>query len=656
MDGNKRVRSIVSAVALAAALLAVAGVMRSQDDFEIRAQNANCAAMTAEYREARAREVQAAARAERSELTEQVVRRLGAVRLSLAAPQTEALRGTIDRRLFEAMRQAGANPAPGTTDWEFIRRATLDLTGRIPTAERVLQFAADGRPDKRALLVDELLASPAWADKWTMYFGDLFRNTSRTAQVVRYDDGRNALYQYIRQALGENRPYNRLATELITAQGANSYQDGALNFPVGGFVTGGPAQDVFDSQTAQVFEVFLGVSHLNCVLCHNGKYHLDELSLWGKGFKREQAWQLASHFSRTNLARTRVNSGSATPYYWSVQDTRRVDYTLNTTFGNRPARCAGDEKPAANQPCAAVATVRPQYLDGASPAAGENYREFLAAKITGDVQFSRAIVNYVWAEFFGRGLVHPANQFDLARQDPDNPPPAPWKLQASNPRLLNELAAEFQQNGFDLKWLMRQIAVSDAYQLSSRYEAEWRAAWEPLFARKLVRRLWAEEIHDSIAQASNMIPSYTVRGLGPVRWAMQLPEPRGLPDGAAGAVSQFLDAFFRGNREDADRRGDGSIPQALNLMNDNFVMARIRSSARAGINGAEPSLLAANLTKGDAALVEGLFLSVLSRYPSPAELSAATSSLQGTSGTLRRQRAENLLWALFNKVDFLYNY
>ena len=142
MDGNMRGRSIVSAGALAAALLAVAGVMQSQDDFEIRAQNANCAAMTAEYREAHAREVQAAARAERSELTEQVVRRLGAVRMSLAAPQPEAVQGTIDRRLFEAMRQAGADPAPRTTDIEFIRRVTLDLTGRIPTAERVTQFAA----------------------------------------------------------------------------------------------------------------------------------------------------------------------------------------------------------------------------------------------------------------------------------------------------------------------------------------------------------------------------------------------------------------------------------------------------------------------------------------------------------------------------------
>ncbi len=638
--------------------LGLAGVLSSQDDSEIRALNLNCTAMTEEFRAEQMRETRALVLGERAASTEHVVSRLGTAKMRLAAASASnaAPAGTIDKYLFDAMQQAGVTPAAKTNDYEFIRRVTLDLAGRIPLANRVQTFVSDSRPDKRSVLVDELLASPQWVDKWTMYFGDLLKNTARTAQVVRYEDGRNALYSYIHDALAENRPYNRIATELITATGTDSYTDGSLNFPVGGFVTGGPAQDIFDSQTAQTFEAFLGISHLNCLLCHSGKFHLDSLSLWGKNFTRQQAWQLASHFSRTNMTRARVNADAAQPYYWAVQDTRRVDYTLNTTSGNRPARCANNEKPDAGQPCAATATVKPQYLDGTSPAASENYREFLARKITGDIQFSRAIVNYIWAEFFGRGLVQPTNQFDLARLDPDNPPPAPWTLQASNPRLLNQLALEFQQNGYDLKWLMRQIASSEAYQLSSRYDGQWSAAWEPLFARKLARRLWAEEIHDSVAQASNIIPAYTVRGIGQVRWAMQLPEPRALPDGASGAVTQFLDSFFRGNREDALRRSDASILQALSMMNDNYVMARIRASAKAGVSGSEQSLLQANLTKDDKSLTEALFLSVLSRYPTPAELTAATEHLKGTSGPLRQQRAENLLWSLFNKVDFLYNY
>ena len=276
--------------------------------------------------------------------------------------------------------------------------------------------------------------------------------------------------------------------------------------------------------------------------------------------------------------------------------------------------------------------------------------------MTGDFQFARATVNYIWAQFFSRGIVDPVDQFDPARLDPDNPPPAPWTLQPSNARLLNALAQEFIDSGYDLKALMKRIANSQTYQLSSRYDGKWNPAWEPLFARKLVRRLWAEEIHDAVSQASNMLPSYNVRGIGPVRWAMQLPETAALPDGAAGAVTAFLDSFLRGNRFDQERRDDGSLLQALNMMNDNFVMNRIRASNAGGADGKEPSLVMANISKDDDTIVTNFFLTVLSRFPSGDEKSAAAAKLKGTSGQQRVVAAQNLLWALFNKVDFLFNY
>ncbi len=145
---------------------------------------------------------------------------------------------------------------------------------------------------------------------------------------------------------------------------------------------------------------------------------------------------------------------------------------------------------------------------------------------------------------------------------------------------------------------MRQMANSQAYQLSSRYSGEWNPAWEKLYARKLVRRLWAEEIHDSIAMASNILPTYNINMPSgwTVRYAMQLPEPRGLPGGAAGV---FLDSFLRGNREDDDRRSEGSPSQALSLMNDSFVMSRTKSSG----SGATASLLAKYLNTNDETLV-----------------------------------------------------
>lgn len=619
-----------------------------------------CTAFTPAFRAERARLVEEETHFSRGALTAKVTTALGGARgVRTAAAYRAAGDGPIDTLLFGAMEQAGVVPAAATDDYEFLRRVFLDLTGRIPSAEQVSRFVQSTDPEKRRVVIDELIASDAWLDKWTMYFGDLLKNTIRNTQMVRYAEGRNAFYLYIRESLATQRPYDVMARALISARGSDSYTQGDLNWLVGTFVTGGPAQDIYDSAAAATFETFLGISHLNCLLCHNGAGHLTELSLWGKTFQRKQAWQIASHFSRTTMARTRVDPNVSTPYYWSVLDNLpriRADYMANTTTGNRPARCKDNVRPPAGEPCAATEEIHPQYLDGESPGSGENYRDFLARKVTGDVQFARAAVNYVWAEFFTRGLVSPTNQFDLARLDPDHPPPAPWTLQASNPELLNTLAAEFQENHYDLRWLMRTIANSRAYQLSARYDGEWQPAWEPLFARKLVRRLWGEEIHDAVVTASNVYPTYNVRNFMPVRLAMQLPEPLGLPDGTSGAVTRFLDSFFRGNRDDTKRKDEGSVQQALNLMNDPVVNNRIRVITKAGLDGKSPSLLAAHLGETDDVLIESLFLAVLSRPASAAEHASALEHLKGTAGTGRQQRAEDLLWTLFNKVDFLYNY
>jgi hypothetical protein len=593
-----------------------------------------------------------------SRLTNEVVAQLGAAPLSrnvTALDQQAEARGTIDRYLFEAMQAANVAPAERTNDFEFIRRVTLDLTGRIPKPERVQKFVADISPDRRASLVDELLASQEWVDRWTMYFGDLFQNTafSNITSVQRYADGRNAFYQWIKTAVSENRPYNQVAADLIAAQGTNSYEpeQGQINWIVNGFVTNGPAQDAYDQQAANVAETFLGMSHMNCILCHNGRGHLDSLSLWGKTAARIEAWGLAAYMAKTALTRTRVDPSGGGPYYWRVADMpNRPDYALNTTTGNRPARCLNAQPLGANGRCSATGTVTPQYpFSGRQPAPGESYRAALAREITGDFQFARATVNYIWKEFFERGIVDPVNQFDPARLDPDHPPEEPWTLQPSNAPLLNALAQDFISSGYNLKTLMRQIANSEAYQLSARYKGEWNPAWEKLFARKLVRRLSAEEIHDAVAQSSNVLPSYNIPGIGRISWAMQLPELRGLPDGNAGRATQFLDSFLRGNRDDEDRRTDGSPIQALNLMNDAFVVSRIRATG----SGENASLLQRSLAGTNEQLISNLFLVVLSRYPNDTEKSAATAAL--SSGN-RTRGAENLLWSLYNKADFIFNY
>jgi len=571
-------------------------------------------------------------------------------RAAAQEPITADPQGTIDTNLFAVMSEQGVKAAPKTNDYEFIRRVTLDLTGRIPTAERVQSFIADTRSNKRALLVDELLASAEWVDKWTMFFGDLLRNVTRNTQVNRFPNGVAAFHKWIRDSLTANKPYNQMATELMTINAKDSHTVGELNWLVGAFVTGGPVQDVWDGQAVAVSATFLGLSHLNCLLCHNGRGHLDSLSLWGKNTTRMDAWKLAAFFSHTFTSRTTVqtNASSGIFYYWNVEDNTRFrgDYPLDTNSGNRPARTAS------------VQSVAPVYIfNGKTPSSGESYRQVLAREVTADLQFARAAVNYIWKQFFGLGIVEPADSFDPARLDPNNPPGDGWTLQPANAKLLNALAQDFINAKFDLKALMRQIANSEAYQLSSRYEGTWKTEYEKLFARHFVRRLWAEEMHDAIAQASNLIPSYDMSsrypGMAPVTRAMQLPEPVGTPDGgmrASGRVYLFLDAFIRGNRDDEDRSEEGGIAQALNLMNDSFVMTRIRST---GTGANANLLLVKNLSKTDDQLVDTLFLTVLSRPATATEKTAALAQLK--SGD-RSQAAEDLLWSLFNKVDFTFNY
>ncbi|HEY6390949.1 MAG TPA: DUF1549 domain-containing protein, partial [Bryobacteraceae bacterium] len=566
---------------------------------------------------------------------------------SLIDPATS---NTIDKYIFQALAENNVTPAPGTTDYEFIRRITLDLTGRIPTAAQVASFVNDASTDKRSKYVESLLATPQWVDKWTMYFGDFFQNNSRNTQIVRFPDGVVAFNNYIRASLSSNKPYNQMAQEMISAQGQDSYTQGELNWLVGGFVGGGPVQDIWDQQTADVANQFLGISYVNCVLCHAGKGHLDSLNLAGAQTTRTQAWGLASFLSRTDLPRTLVSQSNNNIYYWGLADNTRykTDYPLNTTTGNRPAR----------QPIGSMRNVPPAYLwGGQTPASGANYRVALGQFVTSDFQFARASVNYMWKQFFGIGLVDPPDQMDPARLDPDNPPEFPWPtdptqnwpLQASNPRLLNALAQDFINSKFDLKALMREIVNSRTYQLSARYDGTWNPAWENLFARKMVRRLWAEEIHDAITQSTGMVPTYNMGAVyGSTSWAMQLPEPFNTPDGA-GVINNFLNAFLRGNRDDQTRSEDGSILQALDLMNDNFVMSRVQMS-----RAPQTSLLAKAAALPNDQAVNMLFMNVLSRNPNGAEMTTAMTNLGNTS--TRTQELENLLWALFNKVDFIFNY
>lgn len=538
----------------------------------------------------------------------------------------------IDFYIFWELEKQGISPAHLTNDAEFLRRVTLDLTGRIPTAAEVVSFQADTDPQKRSRRIDQLLDSPEWVDRWAMWLGDLLKNNIRSTQVTRYAQGRDAFNRYLWTSLEQNKPYNQLVAELITAAG-DSFEQGETNFTVGGIMSMGPVQDTYDKQWVQVATTFLGLKNFDCLLCHNGSGHLDAVNLWGSQVTRYQAWELAAFFSRTRLSRSSQQSGSS----YVVENRTTGGYTLNTNSGNRPAR-----QPAEGQ----SRTVTPRYLfSGRQPGPSENYRLVLAQEVTADFQFARATANYLWAHFFGVGIVDPPDAFDLARLDPQKPPPEPWTVQPSHPELLDELARFVVARNYDLKALMREISNSQTYQLSSRYAGEWNPTYARLFARHLARRLDSEELHDALVQSSGVPDPMRVGGFPePIPWAMQLPDTQT----PGGAVGTFLNTFLRGDRDENPRRGDLSVIQALTLMNDPFIIQRVRASTA---NGLLARLLAAPM--GNPELVDTLFLTVLSRHPTPDESVKAMSLLQTGN---RRTQAEDLLWSLYNKVDFVFNY
>src|SRR5207247_4800777 len=221
-------------------------------------------------------------------------------------------------------------------------------------------------------------------------------------------------------------------------------------------------------------------------------------------------------------------------------------------------------------------------------------------------------------------------------------------IQPSHPELLEALTDDFIKHGYDVRYILGLIADSSAYQLSSRFTGEWSVAYEPYFARKYVRRLWAEEVQDAITRATGVAGSYTPQAYtSPVQWAMQFPDTVE-PGRSNAAVAAFLDYFLRGNRDQNQRSGEASILQALNIMNNTFVTSRIKSTdSRTTV-----ARLVADKTLSDSALVEELFLSTLNRFPTAAEKSVALDGLN--SG--RAAGAEHSPWVLMNKIDFLYNY
>ncbi len=555
-------------------------------------------------------------------------------------------RNFIDEEIFRKLEAAGVPSAALSTDEEFLRRVTLDLTGRIPSAADIRAFVADADPGKRDAVIEKLLWSPEFVDKWTVWLGDILQNASRAQNRSEQVEGRNRLYQWIRWAIQDGKSWRDVAYEMVTAVG-NNYDQATpgANFVLRGVAPMGPAQDTYDLLMVKTATVFLGMSHYDCLMCHNGKYHLDQVSAWGAKTLRVDAERMAAHFSRVAI-QAYPGRDPANYYTNSTTILNRAagNYALNTNFGNRPNRAPVTINGAT------VTNLTPVYRDG--KAATGAWRDSLVQSMIADPMFARNYANRVWKAMFNLALAEPVDGLDPARLDPSVEPPAGWAYQASHPALLEKLAQLARDNDFNLRDTLRFIAQSTAYQLSSSYGGDWDMTKAPLFARRIPRRLEAEEVHDAIVKATQVYPAYRVRGWGDrMTWAMQLPEPvEPLSDGAAAA---FLNSFNRGNRDTLQRSQSGSILMWLSMMNSTVVNNRVRAT---GTN-ASPYLASMARTSPNEAVVDDLFLTFLSRPATEYELGVALKYLQkATTAAQRATAVEDLAWSLINKIDFLFSY
>lgn len=544
--------------------------------------------------------------------------------------ETTGRKNFVDKLLFGRMERDHVPHAALSTDYEFLRRVTLDLTGRLPEPEEIRKFVADQSPSKRDKLIDELMAThfgrqieklhTPFIDRWTYFFGELFRNGTAQQGL-----GRNVFHDYLYDSLLLNLPYSEMVTEMLTARTRSNWRDGPSNLLVRDHVDGVKDfeginnEDTYDELAITTSRLFLGIN-LECVSCHDGKGHLEKINAGLAKVKRADLWRQASFFSQTRLFR---------PYSigqeFAVLDDGK-GYDLKSKSVVRMERYPAD--------------VSPHFiLGGEEPRPGENWRAAYARMLVSNPQFARATVNLIWAELMGVGIVDPPLDFDLDRAD----------SQPSNPELLEALAKDFVENHYDLRKLIRTIVTSNAYQLSSRFEGEWKDSYAAYFARHFIRRLSPEMVCDAIQQASGVFEEIPVAGTSlKVNRVLQTRSPEDMGSEALKPMLHLLVSFGQSNRDKGEKDTNGSIVQASVLMNSRFVKDRIKASEKSRMG----KLLANSPPLSNAEIVEEMFLAFLSRPPAPAEKKAGIESLE----RYHAQGLEDLAWALVNKVDFVFNY
>lgn len=511
----------------------------------------------------------------------------------------------IDELNLKKLETLRLPPSPLCSDTEFIRRAYLDAAGILPTPEEVQKFVADPAPDKRAKSIDALVERPEFVDYWTYKWSDLLLVSSRKLpQPAMW-----AFYQWVRKGVADNKPWDQFARELLTTTGS-TLTNGAGNY----FAL---HKDVTElTETTAV--TFLGTS-ITCARCHN-----HPLEKW----TQDQYYGMANLFSRVTL-KNGERGGDLV--------------VIASTIGDIPHPRTGAAMPP--QPLDA----QPMPLE--SPA---DRRAFFADWLTrpDNPFFARALVNRVWANFLGRGLVDPEDDLRLT-----NP--------ASNEELLAALAKDFVDHKYDVKHLVRTIMNSVTYQRSSTPLAE-NIDDDRYYSHYLIRRLSAEVALDAYSQVTAVPTPFTqLRSAGGDALENTANYPLGtralqLPDSLV--ASQFLLAFGRPDRTQTcscERQQDSSVTQALHLNNGETLNNKLRDP-----KSRVEQWLTEKINDDDA--IHRVFQWALARPPSDPErkklaavfADAAKEPAADEKSAIesRRMMLQDLFWAVLTDREFLFNH
>ncbi|MBL8817785.1 MAG: DUF1553 domain-containing protein [Planctomyces sp.] len=515
--------------------------------------------------------------------------------LGAAVKQLPEPANFIDELVFRNLKELGIPNSPVCDDSVFIRRVSLDIAGRLPAPEETRNFLASTAPDKREQLIDTLLKTPDYADYFANKWTALLKNRRDDASDI---TSNFAFHAWVRDSLLSNKPYDLMVRELLAATGTV-----IANPPVAWYKrVKEPKQQLED-----VAQLFLGV-RMQCAQCHHHPF---------ERWSQDDYYSLSAFFSQVGRKPT---------------STRGEDMI----FHKRGVATATNIKTGVALRPAALGDVIPEIAPDEDPRL--KLADWMGSK--SNPFFARAFVNRYWKHFFQRGLIEPEDDIR------DSNPP-------SNPELLAALESHFISGGFDMKNLVREITRSKAYQLSS-VPNEHNLVDRQNYSRFYPRRMQAEVLLDSIDSVTGASTDFANLPQGTRAIA--------LPDNSYNNASPFLRVFGRPQNEsvcECERTQSSSLAQSLHLMNAGDVKAKL-----AVANGRAEQYAKSELPIEDR--VRDLYLITFSRQPSESELQTAVSYLSepvlNADGNpvdpqqSLRENFQDLIWALVNTKEFLFNH